>query len=182
MKKFLILTMVLGIASWAVATPIIAVDNATPTIGDTFTLTITGTAADATGDTTGVPVGGGKGNIGLDYSNYSDGSLNPFISWVDVLGTTYTAAGGLGGVKNSSSNASWTAAPAAGGWNEATDVDADLWFSWDLNADSIGLTELTLMDASWNVIGSIAIEVIDVPEPMTMALLGLGGLFLRRRK
>ena len=181
MRKLLVMLMVLGIASAAMAVPTISVSTATPVLGSTFTVTITGTAADATGDTTGDPVGGAAGALGLDYSNYSDGSLNPYISWVDVLGVTETAAGGLGGVSNATSNAAWTAAPAAGGWAEATDVDAGLWFTFTLNADALGTTEISLLNANFGQIGSIPIEVI-VPEPMTMALLGLGGLFLRRRK
>ena len=40
---------------------------------------------------------------------------------------------------------------------------------------------ITLFDASLAPLDSIVIHQV-VPEPMTMALLGLGGLFLRRRK
>jgi len=44
-----------------------------------------------------------------------------------------------------------------------------------------GLVTVTLVDQTFeNVLDTLAI--VQVPEPMTFALLGLGGLFLRRRK
>ena len=68
---------------------------------------------------------------------------------------------------------------------EATDVEILLY------AAGQGITYLT-HDAEGNVIGQEiaygpgelidSILVIQTPEPMTIALLGLGGLFLRRRK
>jgi hypothetical protein len=38
--------------------------------------------------------------------------------------------------------------------------------------------QIDLLDDGWNVIDSVTL----VPEPMTILLLGIGGLFLRRRK
>jgi hypothetical protein len=46
--------------------------------------------------------------------------------------------------------------------------------------EPIGDVTLTLFDVDLNVLDSQVIH--QVPEPMTLALLGLGGLFLRRRK
>ena len=48
------------------------------------------------------------------------------------------------------------------------------------HCEGIGDVVLTLMDLDLNVFSTLTIH--QIPEPMTMALLGLGGLFLRRRK
>lgn len=48
------------------------------------------------------------------------------------------------------------------------------------HCEAIGDVTLTLMDLDLNVLDTQVIH--QIPEPMTMVLLGLGGLFLRRRK
>ena len=53
--------------------------------------------------------------------------------------------------------------------------------SIDLHCLSQGDVEINLYDASgYNVIETVTVH--QTPEPMSLALLGLGGLFLRRRK
>jgi len=67
-------------------------------------------------------------------------------------------------------------------------VDAGLWFTIDIDDVStagwtIGMTvdTLDILDNTATKIGTKAI-ISTVPEPATIALLGLGGLFLRRRR
>jgi hypothetical protein len=57
------------------------------------------------------------------------------------------------------------------------------WFTVDLSGLLAGDFAFDLLDykAGSTVISSVA-GTVTVPEPMTIALLGLGGLFLRRRK
>lgn len=54
-------------------------------------------------------------------------------------------------------------------------------FEVDLHCEGVGDVEIILYDGATFAVLDTAI-IHQTPEPMTMALLGLGGLFLRRRK
>jgi hypothetical protein len=59
-------------------------------------------------------------------------------------------------------------------------LDGTLVDGIEFHCDGEGWVTVSLVGADFSVIDSIRIE--QIPEPMTFALLGLGGLFLRRRK
>jgi len=72
----------------------------------------------------------------------------------------------------------------------ATPLSSNL-FTFDVKAHkgtgstTLSIVEWVFQDAAWNVITGNTLNtktVTFIPEPMTVALLGLGGLFLRRRK
>ena len=161
MKKLLILVLVLGLASAANATMSFEDDAITVTTSTTPTFNI---VSDNTAAVTSY-VGNAPGLADLTgmvaNSNAGPDSI--------VLESPYSYNGYWG--------------------IESKDNDAD---TWDIVAGTqfvgtltVGGTQgsysLKLYDNTFtNVIDTLAITI--VPEPMTIALLGLGGLFLRRRK
>jgi hypothetical protein len=54
----------------------------------------------------------------------------------------------------------------------------------DFHCEAIGDTTLTIYSHDWGTTTGTLSEVVihQIPEPITLSLLGLGGLFLRRRK
>ncbi|MGA2071701.1 MAG: PEP-CTERM sorting domain-containing protein, partial [Sedimentisphaerales bacterium] len=93
----------------------------------------------------------------------------------------------------------WTATnPISGNYEvtivndiRATDLGSPL-FSFQLTApNAVGVAHISLIENAffndnWEAISPDSMPTmtvtISVPEPMTLGLLGLGGLFLRRRK
>ena len=70
-------------------------------------------------------------------------------------------------------------------WSFAAGVSTDVYpigelAGFEFHCDGEGDVQIDLMDEGLGVLDSIIIH--QIPEPMTMALLGLGGLFLRRRR
>jgi hypothetical protein len=157
MKKLLALVMVLGIASLAAAGTEIVPGLEYEVAGNTLTL-----------------VGSGVGGFLIslesnDGSELSNGVVAPGFTAVNDSGSWYYGQ--------------WTGASAA----NTSDVDGPI-FSVDF---APGASELTfvysgIVGASEITIGGQAIGLVGrtmiIPEPMTMGLLGLGGLFLARRK
>jgi hypothetical protein len=191
MRKLLILMLVFGMASLAQAAPVLSIN------GDTSVETI---CADCEADTIGVY----SASVETDWAGYilvddaysGTQTYNPATDDV-ALGSpsTQTAAGSYGD----------TTAYTYDGWGygyelEVGGVDdppddwlptAGTWFTFsftpsgDACDDCVAEWWIVLWDdANWTA-GQDEVDILKVsfiPEPLTIALLGLGGLFLRRRK
>jgi hypothetical protein len=183
MKKLLTLFLVLFIASMASATPVIVGSDEIDISVGYVTLTVQGTSAEASSDNYNPNIGGFDGAVWVDYATYS--------SQISNIGTPNANMGGMASIDTT------TYLPYGGGipfsahgnvaWTEATDVDEGDWFSFDvsmLSGASVGDTyAVQICDTSslpWPILYTHTLTV--VPEPMTILLLGIGGLFLRRRK
>lgn len=92
------------------------------------------------------------------------------LRWNDAAGN------GIGGGWN---NFSWYGVDAGAGWDEVTAVTIEA----PAGAVNLDLAWLYSWKGTPNdgvYIGSVS--MVEVPEPMTLCLLGLGGLILRRKK
>jgi hypothetical protein len=163
MKKLLILLMVLGIVSAANALTYSASDFDTGNV--TFKV-VGGNRLIGYGDVLGVWEGQpqcGTSNISITLNGGDSGTAG-----------LYNAAGNNGSV--------------AGGVLHAEDIAASQqvqdapWFEYAISGGNLNDTLVLtwwVNDEGWSSVGTQTITA--VPEPMTIALLGLGGLFLRRR-
>ena len=178
MKKLLILVMVLGVASMANATLQISVaGDQNPVDSEITVLPSEETTLDIWTDAD-IVQGVGEGYYFLTADPLKatvSGGVSLWAGDVIHYGTgasAYVAGEGpWGGI--ALVNASLI--PAG-----STLVD-EILFHCESEEDAVVDLYFTTDFATFNLVDSVTIHQM-IPEPMTMALLGLGGLFLRRRK
>jgi len=161
MKKLLVLMLVFGMASWASAS--FTILDPVDIGGGDYSITVTSDGADADGYwALGIDSAGSLGSIaiGADAPSMSGiwGNIDPDLaSYLPGLTGKYGAfASASGETKVSGDYLTATASIAS----------IPIVYLYSFNESYV----FTLEDSA------------EVPEPMTIALLGLGGLFLRRRR
>ena len=163
MKKCLVLLMVLGIASMATAGLSFATGSATVPIGGSVVVALTTDAVEADGSLTNI-VGYYAGSVA---SISVAAGADTVAQQVNAMGGAYvgyyqtimgTTAGGGFAVGDEIAVVTLTG-------NAAGVYTINAWEAWTSPPGPTDSFTLTV-----------------TPEPMTIGLLGLGGLFLRRRK
>ena len=166
MKKLLVLMLVLGLASAA---------SAGLAVGQV-----------AASDPAGIPVGEtGVVNIASD-------DAEPYAAWIEIADQSiadyavepeFTEAG------NPNGNSTVTFWEGYDGWYDilvaSTDPMVPLVAGDQIVVTLLGIAEGTTQLNLYAGDGATLLgstDVVVIPEPMTIALLGLGGLFLRRRR
>jgi len=180
MKKFVMLMVVLGMGMASVANAELAfTDNSDISGSATLSLDI---SAAATADyrlyivaTDTATVGTiGPGTVGSIGNLSFDKTVDPYYPDYYLHGAMYA----VGLATDGSVSANFGFVGDSGGGPLSGTAITGIAFTM-VGTGTIDLyTSATGMTGTWSVVDTITV----LPEPMTMVLLGLGGLFLRRRK
>jgi hypothetical protein len=170
MKKLLVLILVLGLSSIANAElTAIELDVDGSHAGATITV--------VTGDTISLEMYSGNTDSGSAYLNLEDNGLytlaNPQVT---------TNAGDMGGYKGPYSYGGYDYYSITVSKSGVGTITAGTMFLIDFTAGSSTGTVDVILQKFEGTTTMDTTTVNIVPEPMTIALLGLGGLFLRRRR
>ena len=181
MKRLLILMLVLGVSSMACATLSLQVADdvsgspgAFSDLGASITIAISdyiwiGVYSDEAGVSGTATSGKYSGTIEIKTL---DGQLGSFTGTYGIAAPTVTIPGASASV--TSALATFTNTDAT---TNVCGPGLGFWFRY--HCDGEGGELLKLKDFGLKV---DQVDIVQTPEPMTLALLGLGGLFLRRRK
>ena len=161
MKKILVLMLVLGMTSMASAALTFSVDTVTILTGAT---TVVGIESDV------------AGFAWTGYVGYAPGNA-------ELTGMVATAAAGPDAtVTNDPFGYAGYYKIEALDYTPPSDILAGVQFNGTITGHTEGTYNVYLM-SPWSAPGLQDTLLVNViPEPMTLGLLGLGGLFLRRRK
>ena len=194
MKKLLIVFLVLAMASFASAAFTITIDvnsgsGPSPWDGssdvnpsDVITVTVATTAGIIQMVTTRLNVSDGDGQANFQY-------YDPTNAWFLAGGSV--SADGSGGVNADFDAGTFSQFPAGDIYsfdfhvpNTLEDSDYILIdpMAGGWNATAGQVDTLATIDTNGNGADGLPVIVLHVPEPMTIVLLGLGGLLLRRRR
>ena len=169
MKKILVLMLVLGIASTASAGLSFATGSATITVGESVSVALQIDSAS---------VGASSLDNMVGYYSGTVATLAAPTQGADAIAfTVNTKTGAYAGYFQIISGTTVT-----GGFSLGDEVAIAT-----LTGDAAGTyTIYSYMTSMWDITGgwddSFTLTVNQIPVPMTFGLLGLGGLFLRRRK
>jgi hypothetical protein len=181
MKKLLVLMMVLGIAGAANAALLISVDGVVDPPeseielieSDWVTLDIWGDGqTDPSTFFLGIDVQG-PASLDLSQAEMLYTGNDALVDWLD-----YPEIADMLGLQNPLVLLSLNDLPPVGTPKEP--LEGTLVDGIRLHCDGIGEVTVLLYDGDGVLLDTQVIH--QIPEPMTLGLLGLGGLFLRRRK
>jgi hypothetical protein len=185
MKKLLVLMLVLGMATVANAalTLDISVSGAVANPDGSYTIHPSDHLTLDISTPQGILVDADMGDFIMvcdtELGSISGGVIvNHNTWWVDFLSDDAVSAGAP---VPDGENGVWGSVGIFGYTIPATSL---LFSGIDFHCEGLGTTVVNIYTHDWSEItGTLAsVTIHQIPEPITMALLGLGGLFLRRRK